>query len=684
MTASPRRRVRANNAEVARLLREIADLLDLQLANPFRIRAYRTAARTVEELPQPVLELPDEGPERVEEQPGIGSDLAGKIRELASTGSSALLRKLRRKVPAGLPDLMRLRGLGPKRARLLQRKLRVSSLAGLERALRAGKVRTLPGFGELSEAKLIGELSLLQATGRRTLRATAAQYAEPLAEYLREAPGVDKVEIAGSFRRRAETVGDLDLLVTGRERRPILRRFLAYPEVVEVLSQGETGASVRLRSGLQVDLRVLDPESYGAGLYYFTGSKAHNIAVRRLALARHLKLNEYGLFRGRRRVAGRTEAQVARAVGLPLIPPELREDRGELEAARRGRLPRLLELSDLHGDLQCHTTASDGRDSLAAMAHAAEKMGYEYLAITDHSPALRMVRGLDRAGYRRQGHAIDRLNAELRSLTVLKGAEVDILRDGSLDLAAEALGGLDVVFAAIHSHFDLPEREQTRRVLRALRNPAVQVLAHPTGRLIGQRPPIRLDLDEVWEVAAGEGVLLEVNAQPSRLDLDDLAARAAIEHGVTLVIDTDAHAVAELGFMRWGVDQARRAWATPGNVANTRGLTALLKLLRPRPPRAGIRSRREWYPREARRAGGRVREPRGNSRANRGRSHCGRPPGPGSPTRARAAGLPAPGPTPAGLRGRGVRGWRTPAGSGARPGIRSDRRLGHPPVQASW
>jgi DNA polymerase (family 10) len=574
--------VGANNAEVAALLREIADLLTLQLANPFRVRAYEGAARTVEELPRPVLELPEAGSGSLLGRPGIGADLAGKIRELARSGSCVLLRQLRRKVPRGLPELMRLRGLGPRRAQLLRRKLGITSIPGLERALRAGRVRRLRGFGERSEAKLLHEIGQRRATGARVLRATAAQYAEPLAEYLRGAPGALRVELAGSYRRCAETVGDLDLLAAAETGTPLVDWFVRYPEVVEVLTQGASGASVRLRSGLQVDLRVLRPESYGSGLYYFTGSKAHNIAMRRLAQVRGLKLNEYGVFRRNRRRAGLTEEDVAAAVGVGWIPPELREDRGEIEAAQAGRLPKLLRLEDIRGDLQCHTTSSDGRDRLPDMVGAAEALGYEYLAITDHSPALRMVRGLDRAGYRRQARAIERLNARSRRITVLKGTEVDILKDGTLDLDDETLASFDVVLAAIHSHFDLSAREQTRRLARALRHPAVQILAHPTGRLIGERQGIRVDLDEVLSVAAGEGVVLEVNAQPTRLDLDDGTAKAALDRGIRLAVNTDAHSIAELGFMRWGVDQARRGWATARDVINTRSLPTLLKQLRPR------------------------------------------------------------------------------------------------------
>jgi DNA polymerase (family 10) len=391
---------------------------------------------------------------------------------------------------------------------------------------------------------------------------------------------VQRAEIAGSYRRRRDTVGDLDILVTCHRGTPVVPAFVGYPEVEQVLAEGPTRASVRLRSGLQVDLRVLAEASFGAGLYYFTGSKPHNIAVRRLGQQRGLRINEYGVWRGTRRVAGRTEKEVFAAVGLPWIPPELREDRGEIEAAAEGHLPSLVELSDIRGDLQAHTTDSDGRDSLADMARAAEELGYEYLAITDHTQAVRVTGGLDRAGFRRQMKRIDRLNGSLRKLTVLKGAEVDIHPDGSLDLDDATLEALDLVVVSVHSAFDLPERDQTRRVLRAIRHPAVDVLAHPTSRLIGRRGALRLDLEQLARVAAEEGVLLEVNAQPDRLDLDDVAVRAALGAGATLVISTDAHAVAELGFMRWGVDQARRGWAERERIANTRPLAALLKLLR--------------------------------------------------------------------------------------------------------
>lgn len=566
------------NAEVARLLREVADLLELEGANPFRVRAYQTAARTVEELPRPVEEFLGEG-QQLTDLPGIGEDLAGKIEEIARTGRLAAHRELTRKIPKGLTEIMRLRGLGPKRARALYDALRIRSLAQLERSARAGRIRKLPGFGAKTEANILHELEGRGAVERRFLRPVAAQYGEALLAYLRAVPGVKRAEIAGSYRRCKETVGDLDILVTGAPDAPAVKRFTEYPEVAEVLARGPTKASVRLRAGLQVDLRVLDEASYGAGLYYFTGSKAHNIAVRRLGQQRGLKINEYGVFRGRKRVGGREEEEVAAAVRLPLIPPELREDRGEIEAAQAGKLPRLVELADIRGDLQLHTTDSDGRDSLQAMAEAAAERGYEYLAVTDHTPAVRVAGGLDRTGFRRQMKRVDRLNASLRGFTVLKGAEVDILADGGLDLDDATLDALDLVVVSVHSKFDLPEREQTRRVVRALGHRSVDLFGHPTARLIGRRNPIRLDLDEVCHAAADAGVILEVNGQPERLDLDEIACRTVLERGIPIAVSTDAHAVAELGFMRWGVDQARRGWARKADVVNTLPLPKLVKRL---------------------------------------------------------------------------------------------------------
>jgi DNA polymerase (family X) len=567
------------NAEIARLFREMAELLEIEGANAFRIRAYRNAARVVEEHTEPVASLVAHDGARLQELPGIGADLAGKIEEIVRTGSLRALKDLQRQAPRGAAELMRVPGIGPSRARTLSEKLGIRSAAGLARAAKAGRIRALPGFGAATERKILTELAARSPGERRIARAVAAQYGESMLEYLRAFRGVKRADIAGSFRRGRETVGDLDLLVECADGRAVSDHFVAFPEVREVLAHGATKASVVLRSGLQIDLRVLDAKSYGAGLYYFTGSKAHNIAVRRMGQKRGLKINEYGVFRGKRQIAGAEEKDVFKSVGLPWIPPELREDRGEIEAAQHKRLPELVALDDIRGDLQMHSTDSDGRVSLEEMAETAEAMGYEYIAITDHGPMMRMVQGLDDAGFRRQRKKIDKLNAKLRTLTVLAGAEVDVHPDGKLDLDDDTLAALDIVLVALHAKLDLDPGKQTERVLKAITHPSVDVFAHPTGRLINGRRGAQFDFDRVVKAAVDHGVLLEVDAQPERLDLDDTAVRSAIGLGATIIIDTDAHSPSEMRFMRWGVDQARRGWAEKKNVANTRPLARLLQLL---------------------------------------------------------------------------------------------------------
>jgi DNA polymerase (family 10) len=584
--ATRRRRPRATveNEDVARTFRHVADLLEIGGANPFRVRAYRGAARTIEDLPEPLAEMEQRGDD-LDALPGIGEDLAGKIREIVRTGSLGLARELEREAPRGAVELMRVPGVGPKRARVLSEHLHVRSLGGLRRAAQQGRIRSLPGFGARTEQKLLAELARGAVTEGRLPRPRVAEYAEALLAYVRALPGVSQADLAGSYRRCRDTVGDLDVLVSGSHPSRIVEGIADYPPVETVLAQGPTKVSLRLRSGLQVDVRVLARVSYGAGLYYFTGSKAHNIKVRGRARERGLKINEYGVFRGTRRIAGETEKDVFAAVGLPWIPPELREDRGEVEAALAHRLPTLVEPRSVRGDLQCHTTDSDGRASLREMAGAAEALGYEYLAITDHTPSVRVTGGLDAAGFRGQWRRIDKLNAQLRHLTLLRGVEVDIHADGTLDLDDATLDGFDIVLVSLHSAFDLPSADQTRRIVRALRHPAVDVFAHPTGRLIGRRPGASFDLEEVCRVAAGEGKLLEVNGQPERLDLDDVGARRAIELGVRLTLGTDAHAPNELAMMRWAVDQARRGWASAHDVANTLPLGRLLKLFHSHRPR---------------------------------------------------------------------------------------------------
>lgn len=569
----------ASNAEIAELFERYADLLEIQDANPFRVRAYRNAARVVGGSSRSMAGLLAEGRD-LDELPGIGKDLAAKIETILLTGGLPQLAQLEARVPRALSDLMRLPALGPKRVKLIYRELGIRSFEDLGRAIRSGALQALPGFGAKTAARILAGLERQGAATQRFKLADAGQVAELLVTYLRGIPGVKAVTVAGSFRRRRDTVGDLDLVVMARRGTPVMARFAAYDAVAEVLSQGSTRASVRLRNGLQVDLRLVPAVSQGAALYYFTGSKAHNIAVRKLAVERGLKINEYGVYRGDERIAGRSEEEVLASVGLPYIPPELRENRGEIEAARAGRLPRLIVRQEIRGDLHAHTTASDGHDSLQAMASAARALGYGYLAITDHSRQVRIAHGLNPKQLRAQFAAIDQLNAGFKDFRLLKSAEVDILDDGRLDLPDAVLADMDVVLVAVHYRLDLPGEKQTARILKALDNRHVQILAHPTTRLINQRPEFAVQLEKVFAAAAERGVALEINAHPDRLDLDDIHARAARTAGCKLVISTDAHSTAGLADMGYGVDQARRAWLSADDVLNTLSLDRLLPALR--------------------------------------------------------------------------------------------------------
>jgi DNA polymerase (family 10) len=566
-----------HNADIAAVFDEIADLLEIESANPFRIRAYRNAARIVGELGRDVPTMVAKG-EDLTTLPGIGADLAAKIKEIVDTGKCTQLERLRQEVPPAVSELLRLPGLGPKRVRALWHDLDIQTLEQLHRAARDGRIRDLPGFGEKTEQKILQAAQAHLSKVQRYKLALAAQYAEALADHLRRLPGVHKVEVAGSYRRMRETVGDLDIIVSGTGG-GVMEAFTAYDEVREVLSAGPTRASVVLRNGMQVDLRLVPPKSYGAALCYFTGSKAHNIALRRIAQDKGLKLNEYGVFRGERVIAGETEESVYRSLGLPFIAPELREDRGEIEAARAGRLPRLVELADLKGDLHAHTKASDGHDSLRDMALAAKAAGLQYLAITEHSRRLAMARGLDPERLARQIDEIDRLNGELEGIVLLKGIEVDILEDGSLDLPDAILARLDIVVGAVHSRFDLPRARQTERILRAMDHPHFHLLAHPLGRLIGTREPYDVDMLRIIRHARSRGCYLELNAHPERLDLLDSHCMAARDEGVLVAINSDAHSVLDFANLRFGVGQARRGWLEAKDVLNTRPLRGLRKLL---------------------------------------------------------------------------------------------------------
>ena len=566
------------NPDIVHIFDEIADLLEIEDANPFRVRAYRNAARLLQGLSSDVKTMVEAG-EDLTELPGIGDDLAKKIIEIVTTGHCSFLEKLEKQTPPALTELLKVPGLGPKRVKALWHELDVETVDQLTRAAREGHIRSVPGFGEKTETRILEALQAQIAAVPRFPIAIAAPYAAALVHYLQNIPGVRRVVVAGSFRRGRDTVGDLDILATATADSPVMERFIAYEDVAEVLSQGTTRATVILRNKLQVDLRAVDESAYGAALHYFTGSKAHNIAIRRMGQDMGLKVNEYGLFHGKERIAGETEESVYAAVGLPYIEPELRENRGEIQAARAGHLPKLVAMDDLRGDLHAHSKASDGHYSVRDMAAAAKAAGLEYLAITEHSRHLTVAHGLDPVRLRRQLDEIDALNTELDGITLLKGIEVDILEDGSLDLPDGILGDLDLVVAAVHYRFDLPRGKQTARILKAMDSPHFTILAHPSGRLIGSREPMDVDIPRIIRHARERGCFLEIDAQPERLDLVDIHARTAKEEGVLLAVNSDAHSIHDFDNLRFGLQQAQRGWLEMKDVLNTRTLEELRPLL---------------------------------------------------------------------------------------------------------
>jgi len=571
-----------HNSDIVRIFNQVADLLEIGNANPFRVRAYRNASRTVGDQVQSIASMLEEGKD-LAELPDIGDDLAGKIAEIVDTGTLHLLEELEREVPGELSELLEIAQLGPKRVATLHGELDIETIDDLKDAAEQEKIRKLEGFGQKLEEKILKEIERRQGTEQRVKFASAEQVVGPLMNYLEAGDGIRRVAVAGSFRRRRETVGDLDILVICDDDSPVMDRFVDYEDIEEVLAKGGTRSSVRLRGGLQVDLRVVPEESYGAALYYFTGSKEHNIAVRKIAVKKDLKINEYGVFRSKdeeERVAGESEEEVFAAVDLPYIEPELRENHGEIEAARDGKLPELVELDDIRGDLHAHTAATDGRAALEEMVEAARGLGYSYLAITEHSQAVSVAKGFDRKRLERQIDEIDRLTDRYSGFRIFKGIEVDILKDGSLDLPDEVLDKLDFTVCSVHSHFNLTSGRQTERIIRAMDNPHFSILGHPSGRLINEREPYPLDMEKVIEAARERGCFLELNAHPDRLDLNDRHCRLAKERGVKVAISTDAHSTQGLNNMRYGIYQARRGWLSRDDVINTRRAADLLKLLR--------------------------------------------------------------------------------------------------------
>jgi DNA polymerase (family 10) len=568
------------NPEVGQVFDEVADLLELLDENPFRVRAYRRAAVTVRDLAEPLAQLLVKCPERLTELPGIGADLAGKITTIVKTGDLPLRQGLAKKVPPGLRQLMTIPGCGPKRVMILHKKLKVKSIDDLRKAAADHCIRKLKGFGIKTEENIAKALAQLSTTTERMYFCDAQPYAEAIVRQLKSCATVGKIDIAGSYRRRKETVGDLDILVTCRRSGKVMDRLTEFEGVADVLARGKTKCSVRLRNGLQLDLRAVPEAAYGAALVYFTGSKQHNILIRRMGQQRGLKINEYGVFRGNRRVAGHTEEEVYRSVGLSWIPPELREARNEIELAQDGRLPKLLNLEDVRGDLHMHTTATDGRSSIAEMIRGAKARGYKYIAITDHSKRVTMAKGFDSARLRRHWKEIEKAAANVKGITVLRGVELDILENGKLDLPDSILGDADWVVASIHYGQNQTETQITRRIINAIRSPHVDAIGHPTGRLIGKRKPYALNLEEALKAAADYGCMLELNCQPSRLDLDETALAAAKQRGIPIVLGTDAHSTDELRFMEYGVYQARRGGLEAGDVINTRSLSQFQRLLK--------------------------------------------------------------------------------------------------------
>ena len=600
-----------NNAQIAGQLEMLADLLEFQNANPFRVRAYRNGARIIHDLAEPVTQLLAGEGKRLTDIDGIGADLAEKIATLATTGSLPLLEELQSQVPQSVLALLRIPGLGPKKASRLFHELKIQTLEQLKAACESHQIRELKGFGAKTEDSILAGMELAATANDRLYWADADKIAQELLAHLRGCPGVEQLEVAGSYRRGRETIGDLDLLAVADDEQAIMDRLQEFSGVADVIGRGETKLSVRLATGLQVDLRVVPAESFGAALQYFTGSKAHNVILRGMAKSRGLKINEYGVFRleegkptkqkaAERRaadhaeasdatetrevyIAGRTEKEVYHALGLPLFPPEIREARQEFEWAAAGDLPTLIEVDDLQGDLHTHTNATDGAATIEEMVEAARRRGLKYVAITDHSQRVSMANGLTADRALRQWEAIDKLNERLDGFVVLKGIEVDILEKGGLDLPDHVLSQADWVVASVHYGQNQLREQITARIVDALANPVVSAIAHPTGRLINRRKPYEVDLEAVFAAAVEYGKLLELNANPARLDLDDVACAAAKAKGIPIVISTDAHSVDGLAVMRYGVLQARRAGLTKHDVANCRAWPQLKKSIGKRP-----------------------------------------------------------------------------------------------------
>lgn len=570
------------NQEIAKIFYTIADILEMKKVQ-FKPRAYQKVAMTLESLDEEVAEIYKKGGRKaLTEIPGVGESIARHIEELIKTGRLKAYERLKKQFPIDVEALTAIEGVGPKIIKMLYQKLKIRNIKDLEKAAKAGKIRKLPRFGEKMEQKILRGIEFLRQSKGRFLLGYILPIVRKMEDALKKVPGVDQVRTAGSIRRMKETVGDIDILVTAKKPQKVMDAFVALPEVKAVLAKGPTKTSVRLKIGISADVRVLKPENYGSALQYFTGNKDHNIHLRTIAIKKGYKLNEYGLFRGKKRIAGKTEQKIYNKLGMDWIEPELRTNTGEIEAAMKKKLPKLIPYNSLLGDLQVTTNWSDASDSIETMALKAMELGLKYIAITDHTKSLAITGGLDEKDLARQAKEIDKLNKKFKhkGFRILKSAEINILKDGSLDIKNETLKKLDVVSIAVHSNFKMTKKQMTDRIIKAMQNPYVNILFHPTGRLIGKRPPYEIDIDAIIKAAKKYGVVLEVNAFPERLDLRDIHIRQAIKAGVKLTINSDAHAPHHMEFLNLGIAQARRGWAKKTDVLNTLPVNEFLRALK--------------------------------------------------------------------------------------------------------
>ncbi len=569
------------NKEAAKILSEIAIYLEMMNENVFKVRAYEKAAQTIDSMSDDIGEIYKKGgPKALEEIPGIGKGIAEKLEEFITTDKIKFYEELKKKTPVDISSLLGIEGLGPKKIKILYHKLKIKNIGDLEKAALKGRIRNIPGFGEKTEHNILKGIEFAKQSRGRLLLGEVLPIAMEIEEKMSKLSYVDRIVVAGSIRRRKETIGDADVLVVSKRPEKVMDYFVSMPEVARVYGKGRTKSMIKLRDGLGVDLRVVPAESFGAALNYFTGSKDHNIAMRRIAISKGLKLSEYGVFRGEKQVAGKTEGEVYELLGLRYIEPEMRENTGEIESAKRNKLPHLIGYNDLKGDMQTQTRWTDGNHSIEEMALEARRIGLEYIAITDHTKSLAMTGGLDEKKLEKQGKEIDAINRKTKGFTILKGAEVNIMKDGSLDIADSALKKLDVVGASVHSLFNLPRAEQTRRIIKAMNNPNVDIIFHPTGRVLKKREPYDVDIEALIDAAKDTDTVLEIDAFPDRLDLKDEHIRMAVKAGVKLSIDSDAHSKSHMRFLEFGISQARRGWAEKKDIINAWPLEKTLKMLK--------------------------------------------------------------------------------------------------------